>query len=101
MAVNSSFWYIRINDRGTGVMQIKLCSCACIILLSVFFQGQVVTIADQDPSRTGPIQLKKTGVFMCTKHHINGFISGTSKQVTLYRLCCVAKNVTIFCVATF
>ena len=62
-------------------MQIRLSSCACIILFSVFFQGQVVTVADQDPSCTGPIELKKTGVLMCTKHHINKFISGTSKQV--------------------
>ena len=65
-------WYIRINDRGTGVMQIRLSSCACIILFSVFFQGQVVTIADQDLSRTGPMTLKKG---------INGFISGTSKRI--------------------
>ena len=62
-------------------MQIKLCSCACIILFSVFFQGQVITVADQDSSRAGPIKLKKTGVLMCAKHHINGFISGTSKRV--------------------
>ena len=55
--------YIWINDRGTGVMQIRLSSCACIILFSVFFQGQVVTIADQDSSHTGPIKLKKTGVY--------------------------------------
>ena len=80
MAVNTSFWYVRMNDRGAGVMQVRL---SCIILFSVFFQGQVVTIADQDPSRTGPIKLKKTGVLMCTKHHINGFIRGTSKQVNL------------------
>ena len=63
-------------------MQIRLPSCACIILLSVFFHGQVVTIADQDLSRPGPMKLKKTGVLMCTKHHTNGFISGTSKRVT-------------------
>ena len=72
-----------MNDRGAGVTQIRLSSCACIILFSVFFQSQVVTIADQDPSRTGPIKLKKTGVLMCTKHHISGFIRGTSKRVNL------------------
>ena len=71
-----------MNDRGAGVMQIRLSSCACIILFSVFFQGQVVTIAYQDSSCTGPIKLKKTGVLMYTKHHINGFISRTSKWVT-------------------
>ena len=70
-----------MNDRGARVVHIRLSSCACIILFSVFFQGQVVIIADQDPSHTGPIKLKKTGVLMRTKHHINGFISGTSKQV--------------------
>ena len=91
MAVNTSFWYIRINDRGTGVMQIKLCSCACIILFSVFFQGQVVTIADQDLSRPGPMKLKKTGVLMCTKHHING-LSGTSKWV-IFAECVVSPKI--------
>ena len=70
-----------MNDRGVGVMQLRLSSCACIILFSVFFQGQVVTIADQDSSLTGPIKLKKTGVLMCTKHHVSGFIGGTSKRV--------------------
>ena len=63
-------------------MQLRLSSCVCIIQFSVFFQGQVVTIADQDSSCTGPIKLKKTGVLMYTKHHINGFISRTSKWVT-------------------
>ena len=53
-------------------MQIRLSSCACIILFSVLFQGQVLTIADQDPPRTGPMKLKKG---------INGFISGTSKRI--------------------
>ena len=77
--MNTSFWYIRMNDKGAGIMRIRLSSCACLILFSVFFQGQVVTIAD--PSGTGPIKLKKTGVLMCTKHHINGFTSGTSKRV--------------------
>ena len=81
LAVNTSFWYIRMSDRGAGVTQIRLSSCACIILFSVFFQGQVITVADQDSSRAGPIKLKKTGVLMCAKHHINGFISGTSKRV--------------------
>uniref|UniRef100_UPI0025CEBAEB hypothetical protein n=1 Tax=Thiolapillus sp. TaxID=2017437 RepID=UPI0025CEBAEB len=75
------FWYIRMSDRGAGVTQMRLSSCACIILFSVFFQGQVITVADQDSSRTGPIKLKKTGVLMRTKHHINGFTSGTSKRV--------------------
>ena len=89
-----------MNDRGAGVMQIRLSSCACIILFSVFFQGQVVTIADRDPSGTGPIKLKKTDVLMCTKHHING-LSGTSKRVTFVENCSVAKYLTIFCVATF
>ena len=70
-----------MNDRVAGFMQIRLSSCACIILFSVFYQGQVVTIADRDPSGTGPIKLKKTGVLMCTKHHVSGFISGTSKRV--------------------
>ena len=79
--MNTLFWYVRINDRGEGIVQMRLPSCAAIILFSVFFQGQVVTVADQVPSRTGPIQLKKTGVLMCTKHHINGFASGTSKRV--------------------
>ena len=81
LAVNTLFGYVRMNDRGTGVMQIRLSSCACIILFSVLFQGQVVTIADQHSSHTGPIKLKKTGVLMCTKHHRNGFISGTSKRI--------------------
>ena len=66
LAVNTSFWYIRMNDRGAGVMQIRLSNCACIILFSVFFQGQVVTIADQDPFRTGPIKLKRQG-FLCVQ----------------------------------
>ena len=79
--MNTSFWYIRTSDRGAWVTQIRLSRCACIILFSVFFQGQVITVADQDSSRTGPIKLKKTGVLMCTKHHINGFISGTNKRV--------------------
>ena len=70
-----------MKDRRAGVIQIRLSSCACIILFSVFFQGQVVTIADQDPSRIGPLKLKNTGVLKCTKHHTNGFISGTSKRV--------------------
>ena len=68
---------------GAGVMQIKLSRCACVILFSVFLQGQVVTTADQDPSRTGPVKLEKTRVLMCTKHHVNGFISGTSKELHL------------------
>ena len=59
-------------------MQIRLCLHYSV---SVFFQGQVVTIADQDSSLTGPIKLKKTGVLIFTKHHINGFMSGTSKRV--------------------
>ena len=70
-----------MNDRVAGFMQIRLSSCACTILFPVFFQGQVATLADQDPSCTGPIKLKKTGVLMCTKHHVSGFISGTSKRV--------------------
>ena len=70
-----------MNDRGAGVMQIRLPNCACIIMFSVFFQGQVFTVADQDPFCTGPIKLKKTRVLMCTKHHINGFASGTSKRM--------------------
>ena len=90
-----------MNDGGAGVMQIRLSSCACIILFSVFFQGQVVTIANQDPSRTGPIKLKKTGVLMCRKLHTNGFISGTNKQVTFVENVLCSKTVTIFCVATF
>ena len=74
--MNTSFWYI-----GAGVLLIRQSSCACTILFPVFFQGQVATLADQDPSCTGPIKLKKTGVPICTKHHINGFISGIRKQV--------------------
>ena len=71
-----------MNDRGAGAVQLRLSSCACIILFSVFFQSQVVTVADQDPSQAGSTKLKKTVVLMCTKHHMNGFLNGTSKQVT-------------------
>ena len=81
-----------MNDRGAGVMQIRLFSCACIILFSVFFQGQVATIADRDPYGTGPIKLKKTGVLMCTKHHINGFTSGTSKRVKFVKNVLCSQN---------
>ena len=78
-----------MNDRGAGVIQMRLSSCACIILFSVFFQGQVVKIADQVSSRTGHIQLQKTGVLLCTEHHVNGFMSGTSKRVKFVEKCAV------------
>ena len=79
-------------------MQIRLSSCACIILFSVFFQGQVVTVADQDSSHTGPIKLKKTGVLMFTKEHLNGFMSGTSEWVKFVEnVLCSQKCNHIFC----
>ena len=96
--MNTLFGYVRMNDRVAGFMQIRLSSCACVTLFSSrarLLQLLTKTYLTLDP------QIEKDRCSYVYKASYKWIHKWNQQVGYIYRVCCVAKNVTIFCVATF
>ena len=59
LAMNTSFWYIRMYDTWAGVMQIRLSSCPCIILFS--FRAKLLQLLTKTHLTPDPYNWKRQG----------------------------------------